>query len=161
MSETRTQSAPYFHIGILVDDLHAAIERFSAIYGVTFCEPVHAAARWIQPGRPEEQLRLHLTYSNQGPPYIELLESQGDGLYAPGQGEGVHHVGVWEKDCATRIKELEAQGMRLVGTQLTPEGDIIVAYFDRGDCHGTMLEIVNENRRPMMERWFAGGSFED
>jgi catechol 2,3-dioxygenase-like lactoylglutathione lyase family enzyme len=151
--------APFFHVGILVHDLGEAIDRYADVLGITFVDPAVARAELQEPWR-EETIDLRVAYSNQGPPYIELLEAQGDGLYSIHQGEGMHHLGVWESDCEGRLEELTTRkGMRTEAVQFTPERTIIVAYFYPGHLHGTRLEIVDEGRRPMMEDWITGGEF--
>lgn len=155
-------SGAYFHIAILVDDIEKAIAKYSEVLGVEFLEPVISTARFWEKGRDERMLEARLTYSKQAQgPYIELVEAQGDGLFAPARGEGVHHVGVWEADCEARVKTLENQGVELIAAQYTPEGKIIVAYFEPHDTHGTMIEIVDSSRREMMEQWLAGAPYVD
>lgn len=151
--------APFFHVGILVADLERAIDRYSEVLGLTFVEPAIASAQLEEPWR-EEPLDLRVAYSNQGPPHLELLEAQGDGLYGIHQGEGMHHLGAWEPACEARLAELvERRGMRTEAVQYTPDRQIIVAYFYPEHLHGTRLEIVDQNRQPMMESWFMGGEF--
>lgn len=152
-------NAPFFHIGILVNDLGEAMERFGDIFKVTWADPAVAEARFWEEGKGYRALTLDVVYSQQGPPYLELLQAQGDGLYGDHHGEGLHHIGVWAADCEGRSAELEAQGMSPVATQFTPEGNIIVSYFNPADLHGVVFEIVDEGRREMMESWIAGEPF--
>lgn len=70
-------ASPYFHIGILVPDLDEATERFSDVLGVTFVDRVYQDSEYFDDGGVIKNLRLHLTYSIDGPPYHELLEAQG------------------------------------------------------------------------------------
>ena len=86
-------ASPYFHIGILVPDLDEAIERFGDVLGITFADRVYQDSQYFDDGGVIKDLRLHLTYSTDGPPYYELLEAQGDGLYSMKHGAGLHHVG--------------------------------------------------------------------
>jgi hypothetical protein len=147
---------PYFHVGFLVDDLDLAMESFGSTFGVTFTVPNLAPVRWWRPDTPEEMLQLKVAYSRQGPPYVELIQSHESGMFASSQGEGFHHIGAWEADCESRQAELIRSGITPVGTQYTEEDKIIVSYFDPEKLHGVMLEIVDEGRKPVMERWWAG-----
>lgn len=151
--------APFFHVGFLVDDLKVGMERFGDILGVTWTDPAVASADFWEAGKGTYALDLEVVYSTEGPVHIELLEAQGDGLYRASLGEGFHHIGVWEPDCEARQEELKDKGLEPVATQYTPQKEIIVSYFDPDALHGVMLEIVDEGRREMMERWFAGESF--
>jgi hypothetical protein len=77
---------PFFHVGILVRDIEIAARDFSAILGLEF-EPVRTA-----PVVTGEMMRFR--YSRQGPPYLELVEMAGSGIWAPDQGEGLHGIRV-------------------------------------------------------------------
>lgn len=145
---------PYFHVGFLVDDLNRAMEAFGSAFGVTWTVPDIGTVDWWQRQYGESVLELKVAYSKQGPPYLELLQSQPDGLFAAAQGEGFHHIGAWEPDCEKRSEELIALGLHPIATQYTPERDIIVSYFDPEKLHGVMLEIVDEGRKPIMETWW-------
>jgi catechol 2,3-dioxygenase-like lactoylglutathione lyase family enzyme len=153
---------PYFHVAYLVEDIHEAMETFSKSMGVEFLDPIVSTARFYQRGREEELLKATITYSKQSSgPYIELVEAQGDGLFRLEQGQGVHHVGMWEPDCEAKVEEMKAKGVDLLAAQYTPEGKIIVAYFAPEDLHGVILEIVDEGRKEMMMKWFSGEPYVD
>jgi hypothetical protein len=144
-----------------VRNLKEAIPRFEHAYGVTFAEPVVAKARLTQRGLPEQQIEVPLTYSHQGPPYLELLEMTGDsGIYRTDQPEGLHHLGVWTSNCEERTAELVAQGLEPIATMYRDDGSITVSYFESEVSHGVMLEMVDEARRTAIEDWLAGrGSY--
>jgi hypothetical protein len=90
------------------------------------------------------------------------MEAQGDGVYGLHQGQGVHHVGMWEPYCERRLEDLVGRhGLTKEGVMYTPDKRIIVAYFHPEGMHGTRIEIVDEGRRPQMERWFAGAPWVD
>ena len=144
---------PFFHLGFLVDDLEQAMESFGSAFGVTWTVPdIGTVAAW-EKDRGDFELGLRkLAYSKQGPPYLELLETMETGLYSG--AEGMHHVGLWEADPAARQQEFIAKGLLPIHSQFTEEHEIIVSYFDPDKMHGVMLELVNENRKPVMEKWW-------
>ena len=153
-------ASPYFHIGILVPDLDEAIERFSDVLGVTFADRVYQDSTTFDDGGVTRDLRLHLTYSIDGPPYYELLEAQDiDGLYSIKHGEGLHHVGIWEADPIAKREELYAKGMEHEATIYRPDGSIIVTFFDPGPLGGVRVELANLDLRPGHEDWLSGGEF--
>ena len=153
-------ASPYFHIGILVPDLDEAIERFGDVLGVTFADRVYQDSEYFDDGGVLKNLRLHLTYSIDGPPYYELLEAQGDeGLYSINHGEGLHHVGVWEADCQAKRQEFESKGMNHEATIYRPDGSIIVTFFEPGPLGGVRVELADLDLRPGHEAWLTGGDF--
>jgi catechol 2,3-dioxygenase-like lactoylglutathione lyase family enzyme len=82
------------HIGVLVTDLDAAIERWSRLTGWTFRGPMYyepdtyscAAA---PEAHPHSQ---RIAFSVQGPPYVELLEVNPDEPTHDASQLGFHHV---------------------------------------------------------------------
>ncbi len=152
-------ASPYFHIGILVPDLDEAIERFGDVLGVTFADRVYQDSQYFDDGDVIKDLRLHLTFSTDGPPYYELLEAQGDGLYSMKHGAGLHHVGVWEADCNAKRQEFEGKGMNHEATIYRPDGSIIVTFFEPGPLGGVRIELADLDLRPGHEDWLTGGEF--
>jgi catechol 2,3-dioxygenase-like lactoylglutathione lyase family enzyme len=152
----------YFHVGIYVDDMSEAIERYSKALGLTFVEPIMCGIPNLYDGGREYALELPLCYSHQGPPYYELLEMTGEsGLYGRQNGEGIHHLGLWDPDIAATVERLRQQGIEVEAAQYTPEREFVAAYFPPGALHGVRVELVDERRRPMMEEWIHGSVFED
>ncbi len=151
--------APYFHIGLLVPELDSAIERFGDVLGVRFADRVFQHTEYFDDGGVVQDLTLHLTYSIDGPPYYELIEAQGDGLYSLKHGAGIHHVGVWEADCEAKREELRAKGMTEEGAIYRPDGSIIVSFFEPGPLGGMRLELADLALKEGHEAWLEGGEF--
>jgi hypothetical protein len=106
-------------------------------------------------------LDLRITWSKEGPPYLELLESQdNDGLYGHHQ-EGLHHIGLWEPDPGKLMDRLVSIGLVKEAMQHGPDDSIIAAYTGPDELYGTRLEFIDESRRPGMEAWLSGGSWAD
>ncbi len=146
---------PYAHICVLVDDLEAAIERYSLL-GLTFMEPriVHVE-RLVENGQ-EKSIDLRVVFSHQGPPHWELLEAVGDGVYGPQHVDGLHHVAVLDPDPAGRRDELVRQGFREVAAQYRPDGSIIVIYLDPANLHGIRIELLDARVQDAIQAWLAG-----
>jgi catechol 2,3-dioxygenase-like lactoylglutathione lyase family enzyme len=146
---------PYVHIGFLVDDLDAAIERHSKL-GVAFMEPrtVHVD-RLVEDGR-ESEVDLRIVFSQAGPPHWELLEATGDGIYGPQHVGGLHHVAVLTPDAKTRRDELIAQGFREVATQYRPDGSVIVSCLDPADLYGIRIEVLDAATQDAILAWVSG-----
>ena len=94
-------------------------------------------------GQPAAARDLTVVYSVEGPPYLELIESQEGGVWGHHHGEGLHHIGSYHDDLAGRVAELLA-----VGT--TPEctvymaGELIAIYLGPEHTHQTRLELVRK-----------------
>jgi catechol 2,3-dioxygenase-like lactoylglutathione lyase family enzyme len=149
---------PYFHVGILVEDLEAAVDRFSKVLGLTFNDPLMATFDCLEDPDPHEGF-VRCTYSRQGPPFIELLEANGDGLFSLAGGEGVHHVGYWDADVDARCALLSGQGVEREARVANPDGTTFSAFTRREDLFGLRLEVLHDASREATERWIATGVF--
>jgi catechol 2,3-dioxygenase-like lactoylglutathione lyase family enzyme len=146
-----------YHAGFVVPDLEAAAADFEAKLGYTFNPPtmlgVHECEDRISGTTGPVEMRV--TYSRQGPFRVELIEAQGEGLYAVG-GPGIHHLGVWEPDIAGRLKNLENDGDPVDAVLRRADGSISVVYARSLALPGTRIEYVSEAQRKRLERWFDG-----
>jgi hypothetical protein len=145
---------PYFHIGILVKDLDAAMERFHKVLQVSFRTPrvVQVSQEY---GRGPSVADLRFTYSHQGPPYYELIEAHDTGIFSLDRGEGPHHIGMWALDGQERLKDLQGRGLRPEIVQYSGDGQLIFAYFERADLCGTRIEILDASQRAIHEAWMS------
>ena len=146
---------PFVHIGVLVNDLEAAIARYSLL-GLTFMEPrtVHID-RLVEHGR-ESEIDLRIVFSHQGPPHWELLEAVGDGVYGSRHAEKLHHVAVIDRDPVGRRDELVRNGFREVGAQYRSDGSLIVSYLDPAALHGVRIELLDAPVQDAILAWIAG-----
>jgi catechol 2,3-dioxygenase-like lactoylglutathione lyase family enzyme len=153
-----TAVIPY-HAGILVPDIHKAIEAFGASLGYTFNEPM--------PVRPNVEDRISgttgpveilVSYTRESPFRLELIEQSGEGIFGSRHGEGLHHLGIWEPDVEGRLAELEAAGHPIDAVIRSDDGSISVFYAaPLPGQGGTRIEYVGEHQRARLERWFNTG----
>ena len=67
---------PHSHVAFLVENLEAAMARFSEVLGVTFNEPRTIYFDHLHD--PEKrQTSIRATFSKEGPPHYELIEGDG------------------------------------------------------------------------------------
>jgi hypothetical protein len=147
------------HVGAVVEHLETAMEIASRDLGVTWA-PVQEGAPVVRTGAGEvvaEQLRF--TYSVEGTPHLELIESRDARLWRPGPPGGLHHLGAFVEDLAAESARVIARGMGLEfggGADERLEG---FAYFLAPA--GIRIELLDGRRRPDFERWLGGGEFVD
>jgi catechol 2,3-dioxygenase-like lactoylglutathione lyase family enzyme len=152
----------YYHVGILVDDIGAARDRFGAITGLNFTPVQTIRFPHFEDSRGKRELELVVCYSTEGPPYLELVQSDPDGgVYGRQEREGLHHLGFHEPDVAGRMNLLardhgiEREGARFGNRDA---GRMAAAYTSPAGLHGVRLEIVDERGRVGLYEWLA--SFE-
>ena len=95
------------HVGIAVDDLEAAIARWTSLFGAT----LEHRERVEDQGVEAASLRV-------GESRIELLAALGPetpvGKFLAKRGPGVHHVAFGTSDVAAELARLHADGVELV-----------------------------------------------
>jgi catechol 2,3-dioxygenase-like lactoylglutathione lyase family enzyme len=133
------------HIGILVEDLEAAIDKWSRVLGYSF-SPVarYRTALYRDRSNPEPHLHeTRISFSKQGPPYIELMSVTGEGTHSLAQ-IGVHHLAFREiEDVPGRIDQCAALGIREDGCSVMPDGRVHLWFTDKRDMDGIRLEFIS------------------
>ncbi|MDR1213011.1 MAG: VOC family protein [Propionibacteriaceae bacterium] len=133
------------HIGFLVPDLDAAIARWSAATGYTF-GPIarFQAARYLDHAGPELRLQEpRITFSVEGPPYIELMETTGLGTHDEGQ-LGVHHLGFRGlTDLGRQLQRLDAAGLGHDGVAFDAADQVVLFFTEPAALDGIRLELIS------------------
>jgi catechol 2,3-dioxygenase-like lactoylglutathione lyase family enzyme len=152
---------PLSHVGFIVEDLDAAIARFSEVLGITFNDPQTVHLNHIH-DPVERQGMLKVAFSVEGPPHYELIQGDGQGIYTmAGGGEGMHHIGLWETDLEKRLPELAKKGFKMEARVHLDNGFLLTSFNDPADLHGVRVEFVDDVDRPIMERFMKTGSFDE
>lgn len=144
----------YFHVGYVVADLAEAMERLTATAGLRW-----AAARTLvttlRTPAGEVSTEVHLTYSVQGPPYLELIGEQ-PGTVWGSEHRGFHHMGYWSGHFADDIETLTGAGFEFEAAAVDEHGALSRFAYLREPHTGLRVELRDEARRPRMERWLRG-----
>jgi catechol 2,3-dioxygenase-like lactoylglutathione lyase family enzyme len=146
---------PAYHVGILVRDIAEACRHFGAALGITF-GPVQPRVLTYTSGETDE---IMLCYSVEGPPYIELIEASGSGLFGLQHPEGFHHIGAWVTDGASHCAALGSKGVAVDRQLQTVDGpygrsENFVWFNAPGDLHGVRFEFVDDSMRAALEDRF-------
>lgn len=124
------------HVGIAVDDLDGAVERYRAMLGV---EPVLRE-------RVEDQGVDEVLFAV-GSSFIQLLGAIGPdspvGRSLATRGPGLHHVAYRVRDVAAALEDLSAQGARLVD-RVPRQGprNTLIAFVHPRSMGGVLVELV-------------------
>ncbi len=149
MNLSDTTGETYSHIGIIVHDLEAAVERFSTALSLRFTAPITRESKMTDGSGRDVSMPFRLAYGLDGPPHYELIQVQPDGGYYGSQhGEGFHHVGMWATDIETAVGEFRRAGVEPELTLSRVEsGGVTAVYFAPGTVHGVRLELVDGSLR--------------
>lgn len=124
------------HVGIAVDDLEAAVDRYRRSLGI---EPTHRE-------RIEEQGVDEVLFPLGGS-FVQLLGALGPetpvGIFLAKRGPGVHHVAYVVDDLAGELERMRADEIRLIdeaprrGSRGTS-----IAFVHPKDLEGVLVELV-------------------
>jgi len=84
-----------FHIGIVVDDLDAALEDLGSLFGYEWC-PVFAIETPVVLPEGEIMADLRFVYSRTAP-RVELIRAMPGTPWIPAADSGIHHAGVLDR----------------------------------------------------------------
>ena len=124
------------HLGIAVDDLEAAISRWTALFGAT-----------LERRERVEDQGVEAASLSVGGSRIELLAPLGDetpvGRFLAKRGPGMHHVAFQTADVAAELARLRADGVELIDE--TPRQGMFglqVAFVHPEATGGVLAEFV-------------------
>ena len=126
------------HVGIAVDDLDVAVERYRRLLGV---EPVHRE-------RVEDQGVEEVLFAA-GSSYVQLLGSLGPqtpvGRSLLTRGPGLHHLAYRVADIEAALEHLRAEGARLIDEAPRPGSrGTSIAFVHPRSMEGVLVELVQE-----------------
>lgn len=126
---------PIDHIGIAVADLDASLAFYRDTLGLPLAD-IEVVA--------DQQVRTAIFFTGTG--RIELLEATSPespiAKFIAKRGEGIHHVAIRVADVASKLKELEAQGVQLIDkTPRIGAGGHLIAFLHPKATGGVLLEL--------------------
>ena len=130
----------YYHTGIVVPDLEAAMARLSAVAGYRWITPLTYTLPF-RTANGSRELTSTFVYSLQSP-HLELIQQVPDSPWIAAPGNSVHHLGYFTDDLAETARMLEADGFTFEATaDISPPDLALFAYYI--DAFGTRIEIVD------------------
>jgi len=150
----------YYHIGILVRNYEEAVEHYSSLLDIKFTEPAEAIVSVENPeAQQTESTNLVAVYSRTKPPYVELLQATGNGIFSQKNAGGILYFGIWESDIEGRIKKLKEQGTGIEALLRSAPDKPVYAIITAPDKLGVRMEYVRELLRPVTEAWVLTGKY--
>jgi methylmalonyl-CoA epimerase len=127
------------HIGIIVQDLDAALQTYCDLLGFRLLQRITIA----------EQL-VEAAFLDGGNGTIELIaptdltsgSTSGTARFLQTRGEGTHHICFEVADIVASLAALAAQGVRLIDTAPRQGVHGLVAFVHPKATHGTMIELL-------------------
>ena len=130
----------FYHTGIIVADLDAAMARLSALAGYRWITPVSYTLPFRMTSGTRE-VTSTFVYSLQAP-HVELIKEVPGTAWTAAPANAIHHLGYWTDDLGETAKLLEDNGFSFEATADTSPPDLaLFAYYV--DAAGTRIEIVD------------------
>jgi Glyoxalase/Bleomycin resistance protein/Dioxygenase superfamily len=130
----------FYHTGIIVPDLEAAMARLSALAGYRWITPLTYTLP-LRTANGTRELTSTFVYSIQSP-HVELIKEVPDSPWTAAPGNSVHHLGYFTDNLADTAQILEANGFAFEATaDISPPDPALFAYYI--DAFGTRIEIVD------------------
>ena len=86
----------YYHVGIVVHNYEEAVEHYSNLLDIKFTEPAEAVVCFENPQTQQtETAKLIAVYSRTRPPYVELLQATGTGVFSEKNTGQILYFGIW------------------------------------------------------------------
>lgn len=150
----------FFHVGIRVTDIEAAMAEIGGYAGVTWASVQDRPMTVWQPSTGNVVLQLALTYSVEGPVHLELLQGPAGSIWDGSDAPGAHHFGYWSDDVCADTEAMLSGGYTLELAASAPEEGYGRFTYVRSPS-GYLVEPVSVANKPRFERWWAGGSLTD
>lgn len=130
----------FYHTGIVVPDLDAAMGRLSAVGGYRWITPMTYTLPF-RTATGTHQFTSTFVYSLQAP-HLELIKEVPGSPWSAAPGNSVHHLGYFTDNLAETAGLLEDNGFQFEATADTsPPRLALFAYYI--DAFGTRIEIVD------------------
>ncbi len=143
-----------WHVGMVVPDIRRSMEVIGVNLGLDWA-PLQERDQTVRTGEGEVLTEhIQFTYSVQGVPHLELIESRQRIAWAPGPPGMVHHLGGFASLHAD-LPAMLASGYEVEfggGGREAPAGFVYLK-----SPGGVRVELVDQARKTDFEAWFAGG----
>ncbi len=147
----------FFHIGIVVTDLDAAINYYSKIFNVSFARPSNMKAYIEGPCNNFYEQDVVACYSRTKEPYYELIQAGGGGIFSEKNANQIFYFGMWESNMEQRLITLREQGIGVAAIMREKENGPIIAIITEPDSLGGRVEYVSESLRLIIDAWVLTG----
>jgi catechol 2,3-dioxygenase-like lactoylglutathione lyase family enzyme len=131
-----------YHTGIVVEDLDAAIARFSLLGGYRWTIPTDFPFTvWSPAG--ETAVTFRFVYSMEAP-HLELVQQVPGTVWMPAPGNAVHHLGYYADDLQASSAALAEAGLPIEACGVTDGQHPTTFAYHKGD-DGIRVELVDRS----------------
>jgi len=123
------------HIGIAVQNLEESLKFYQDILGLEFIKQEKVESQGVK-----------IAFLKVGKSKIELLEPLNEestiARFIDKNGQGIHHFAILVDSIEDKIKDMQAQGARLIGDKVTVGADNMkIIFIHPKGTNGVLLEL--------------------
>jgi hypothetical protein len=149
---------PFFHVGLICKSVDRSANEFGEKFGVEFHEPSIFEIPRVKDGRAR-RATVRACFSKIGPPYIELFQGDGEGIYQVDKDSELHHLGLWVPNCVAALERAE-QAQMAPDALIADSNDRPQFWFtDPKHTLGVRFEMIDDGDRDTMEVFLRTGTF--
>jgi hypothetical protein len=141
-----------YHVGLTVPDLDVAMGQYADAFGFTWRSVHESAMDVLVDGQPR-RAEIAVTYSVQGPPYLELVQERTGSVWGA-DGFSLTHVGLWADDMPDVMRRLAASGL-VAEVHADGSGARPIRYSYHRFAGGLWLELVHTSFAADLAAWTA------
>ena len=133
------EAAKFWHIGVVVEQLEAAMEELSRGLGMEWTD----VREHTMMGCP-----LRTAFSTNGPPYLELIEGPEGTEWDSTLGSRIHHLTYWTDDLSEERRRLEDAGFPVVVDGQARGMPVNYHAFERAGMRIEAFDTAAKSRLP-------------
>jgi len=150
----------YFHTGIVVPDLGKAVDYYGDKFGIEFTEPGVFSIPRLEDPEPHP-FELTAVLSRTEPPYLELIQANGEGIISVEKCGQILYHGYWEPDMAARYAWATTEGPGVDAAFRMDEHSAPFSMITSADPFGNRIEYVGAEAADPMTEWARTGILPD
>lgn len=136
-------TAPFWQVGIVVENIEAAQAELTAALGVTWTSIAESQL---------EGSAYRVCLSVEGPPHLELLEGPPGSPWDATGGSRLDHLGFWVEDLPASRRRLEAAGLPVAWDGEATGREV---NYHAAPASGMRLETIHVSYRKRLRRAFG------
>jgi hypothetical protein len=142
-------SESYYHVGIVVPDVHAAREHLTELLGIRWGPVMERGSIETYYGKDGEKLNpLRICYSVDAP-YIELIQHTPGSMWELNDDSNLHHIGFWSDALVDDSQAMTQVGCPL-GICFRDEHDAPMNFAFHRSLLGFNVEMVDAALEPVV-----------
>lgn len=148
---------PLWHVGIVVEDLDAAMAELGATFGHEWTS-IQDQQVVVDVAGSAQSSHVRWAASRGEQPDWEIIQAdRGIWSCAANGGPGLHHIAYWSEDLDADVARLESEGYAVEASGTDTDGRLRFVYLLSRS--GVRIELGARYTQAAWDEWVGGGSY--